>query len=98
MEQRLKNILLIIPNMDFGGAQRSFSKLSTVLAEKYNIVNVVFNKEDGISYPLAGETISLDIKASASPINKVINFYKRILKTKAIKQSRDIDVAISFLE
>lgn len=94
----MKNILLIIPNMDFGGAQRSFSKLSLALSKKYTVVNVVFNKEDGIAYPLGGELVSLDIKGSSSFLSKGINFYKRVSKLKKIKKEHQIDVAISFLE
>jgi len=94
----MKNVLLIIPNMDFGGAQRSFSKLSIGLAEKYQVTNVVFNAADGLAYPLGGNLLSLDIVASNSVWGKVFNFYKRISKIRKIKKAYNIEVSISFLE
>ncbi len=56
-----KKIMMIIPNLSFGGAQRSFSKLSMELAKHAEVINVVFNKEGIADFPLGGELISLEV-------------------------------------
>jgi glycosyltransferase involved in cell wall biosynthesis len=94
----MKNILLIIPNMNFGGAQRSFSKLSLMLSEKYNVINVVFNTKVPIAYELGGTVVSLDVLGGTNTFDKMINFVKRIRRLKKLKQKHQIDVSISFLE
>ncbi|MFL5729907.1 MAG: glycosyltransferase, partial [Cytophagaceae bacterium] len=98
MEQRVKNILLIIPNLDFGGAQRSFAKLHAALEKKHRVLPVVFNTDTGVAYPMSGELISLEIRGGGNWIKKVINFFKRVSKLKKIKRERKINISISFLE
>lgn len=93
-----KKLLLLIPNLDFGGAQRSFSKLSIELSKKYEVYLVVFNTYTGIAYPYGGTLIDLDIPGSGNVFGKLANFWKRIRKVKQIKQARKIEIAISFLE
>jgi len=94
----MKNILLIIPNLNFGGAQRSFSKLHVALNEKYKVIPVVFNNDLGVAFPLSGELISLDIPGGNSIFMKIVNFFRRVRKLRQIKKSREIDISISFLE
>ncbi|HSZ26368.1 MAG TPA: glycosyltransferase [Cytophagaceae bacterium] len=89
---------MIIPNMDFGGAQRSFAKLSESLSSRYNIYLVVFNRKAGVAYDFKGELIDLDILASSSIVGKAANFIKRIQKVTSIKREKNIDISISFLE
>ncbi len=90
--------MLIIPNLDFGGAQVSFSKLSVALAKSYDVINVVFNRDGMASLPLGGELVSLDIPAGRSIVQKIQNFRLRISKLRKLKQERSVDLAISFLE
>jgi glycosyltransferase involved in cell wall biosynthesis len=90
--------MLIIPNLDFGGAQVSFSKLSVALAKSYDVTVVVFNKDGMASLPLGGELISLDIPAGRTVIEKIQNFRLRISKLRELKRRLSVDLAISFLE
>jgi glycosyltransferase involved in cell wall biosynthesis len=92
------NILLIIPNLDFGGAQRSFFKLHAALGKDHHVIPVVFNTDTGIAFPMSGELISLEVKGGSNWFTKIFNFFRRVRKLKKIKKARKIDVSISFLE
>lgn len=93
-----KNILLIIPNLDFGGAQTSFSSLSQELSKYYNVTNVVFNKKNAVSYFFKGPLLDLGVPGSRSFIKKIIYFFIRVAKLRRVKKENKIDVSISFLE
>lgn len=93
-----KKILLLIPNLDFGGAQNSFSRLSVELGKVNVVINVVFNKENMAEYPFGGPLIDLHVDNSQTLVGKAFNFLKRVYKLKAIKKNYSIDTAISFLE
>ncbi len=93
-----EKILLIIPNLNFGGAQETFSKLSISLSKHHTVYNVVFNKSGMTDYLLGGELYDLNVSASNGYFNKVINFFKRVRRLSSLKRSLDITIAISFLE
>lgn len=92
----MKNILIIIPNLKGGGAERVVSLLSRKLADKYNLYLVVFDAKD-IKYKYKGVLINLNIEPKAGLLNKFLNLVKRIKKLKVVKQEYKVDVAISFL-
>lgn len=93
-----KNVIIIIPNLDFGGAQESFSKLSVALSATHNVVNLVFNSKNSAAYPLGGPLVDLNIPASKNIVKKIFNFFKRVNLVKQIKAKHQVDVSISFLE
>lgn len=93
-----KNILLIIPNLDAGGAQRSFAKLSVELSKKHNVYVGVFNTYSGIAYPLGGQLIDLDVPGGGNWFSKLLNFTRRVRKLREVKKKFNIDTSISFLE
>lgn len=93
-----KHILLIIPNLDFGGAQESFVMLSRELSKNHKVINAVFNKDNMGPYEFVTPLLDLGVPASSNPIGKIVNFFKRLSRVKKIKQEQAIDVSISFLE
>jgi glycosyltransferase involved in cell wall biosynthesis len=93
-----KTILLIIPNLNFGGAQTSFSNLSLILAKRYEVIPVVFNKFNIAPLELGGTLVDLEITAGRSVLEKIQNFCKRVLKIRKIKKQYNVEVSISFLE
>jgi glycosyltransferase involved in cell wall biosynthesis len=93
-----KKILLIIPEMITGGAQRSLANLSLELSQHFQLWLVVFNRETPVAYKHGGELISLDVVPGKSLFSKFIAFRKRVAALKKIKKDLQIDVAISFLE
>ena len=93
-----KNLLLIIPELTMGGAQRSLSKLSIELAKRHNVWLLIFNREHSFAYEYGGELLSLDVVPGAGPHGKVLAFIRRIQRLKKLKAKFRIDVSISFLE
>ncbi len=96
-EPRRKNILLVIPNLDFGGAQRAFSFMSTELSKRYNVLECAFNTDEGITYPTGNPLVLLDVSGGRTVVEKARNFMQRVQKLRKIKRDNKIDVTISQL-
>ena len=93
-----KNLLLLIPNLGVGGAQRVFHDHSVELAKHYRITEVVFNLDGGNQYPSANKLVSLDVVGGGNPVDKLQNFWRRVTRLKALKSRLETDVCISHLE
>lgn len=93
-----KNVLLLIPEMCVGGAQRSLASLSVELARQYNVWLVVFNKDMLAPYTMGGELLSLDVFVGNSWLAKITSFYRRVISLKQLKRKLHIQASISFLE
>jgi glycosyltransferase involved in cell wall biosynthesis len=93
-----KKVMLIIPEMTVGGAQRSLAKLSVELASHADVFLVVFNKTGEIAYPVGGKIFSLDVFPGGTIMAKGIALRKRVERLRLLKKENNIDVAISFLE
>jgi glycosyltransferase involved in cell wall biosynthesis len=98
MTSSRKTILMVIPNLDFGGAQESFTWLSNTLHRHFRVINVVFNKEGMAPYAFQGPLLSMEILAASHPVRKVIHFFRRVRWLRKIKAHYQPDVSISFLE
>jgi len=98
MPLRKKNILLLITNMDFGGAQRVFFNMAEELKNDYTIFECVFNKYEGVSYPTSNTLLDLNIPGSSNYILKIYYFILRGIKLRRIKKEYKIDICISHLE
>lgn len=98
MNEQKKNILLIITNLDFGGAQTSFSKLSTALSDSFNVINVVFSRDRMADYSFGAPLLDLGIERPTTWLGKSINFWRRVRRLRKIKRQYKIDISISFLE
>lgn len=96
-EDLMKNVAIIITKLNGGGAERCASNLSIELSKIYNVKLIVFDSTN-ITYPYAGELISLDISSSNGLVQKVVNVIKRVLKVRKIKKEHNIDCAISLLD
>ena len=64
-------ILLIIPNLGLGGAQRVFHDYSVELTKHYAITETVFNLEGGDLYPSGNPVVSLDVSGERWPSCKI---------------------------
>ena len=89
---------MILPDFGYGGAERSFSKLSVELAKHFEVVVVVFNLSLNQVYPVGGKVLSLGVEKSNTLVRKLINFFRRINRLREIKKEEKPDVSISFLE
>jgi glycosyltransferase involved in cell wall biosynthesis len=90
-------ILIIIPTLTGGGAERIASNLSIHLSEEYHRHIVMFDAKK-IDYAYKGEVIDLNTKVIDNPLGKIMNFLIRIYKVRKIKNELKIDVAISLME
>jgi glycosyltransferase involved in cell wall biosynthesis len=93
-----KKVLLIIPEMITGGAQRSLANLSLELSQHFQVWLVVFNHDSPVAYKHGGKLLSLDVVPGKSWFSKIASLRKRVLRLRQIKRELEIDVAISFLE
>lgn len=93
-----KNVGLLIPSMNSGGAERVVSILSSILREDYNIYVILF-EDTYKEYKCEGTIIDLGIKSvQNNTLNKKLLPLKRAIKLKKIKKEYELQVVISFLD
>jgi len=93
-----ENLLMVIPNYGFGGAQRVFSQLVLGLSDQYNIIEVVFNNSDTDKFNGIGTKVSLDVPAGKNLLTKALYFLFRIWKLNRLKAKFECKFSISHLE
>lgn len=96
-EARLR-LLMLIPNLGFGGAQRVFHDHSRLLAERFDVTDVAFNLDHGHVFPSGNPVISLDVAGGGGPVAKVRHFAKRVGRLVALKRKQRPALTISHLE
>jgi glycosyltransferase involved in cell wall biosynthesis len=98
LKKKQKKILLLIPNVGFGGAQKVFFDLSKGLSMDFDITECVFNYDEEPVYKSGNKLISLNVNGGGNLFNKVWNFFLRIYKLRKIKKENSYDFCISYLE
>ena len=83
---KAKKVLLIIPELSLGGAQRSISKLSIELSKHHRVWLVVFNANDTAAYEHGGELINLGVQTGPRIFNKLKAFFQRVVRLRKLKQ------------
>lgn len=94
----MKNILMVIPQLKFGGAERDFCKLSIELAKQHRVYVCVFNREHDIDFPFGGSLLDLSVGGGGNILQKARNFIRRVKALKSIKRKFSIHTTISYLE
>jgi glycosyltransferase involved in cell wall biosynthesis len=94
----MKRILIIIPNLGKGGAQKVFHQQLFLLSKHYEVKGCVFNWEGAFKDDKTDKVISLEIPAGNTYLSKAWYFIKRASALRKIKKALAIDVAISHLE
>ena len=97
MAERAK-ILLLIPNLNLGGAQRVFQQHGIALAERYVVCEAVFSLAHGHAYPSGNPIIDLGVGGGGGIATKLRNFWRRVTRLRALKRSFRPDIVISHLE
>lgn len=92
-----RNIAIIVQKLNGGGAERTASNLSFLLANKYNVHLIVFDGRN-IKYPYAGELHNLKLPPVNGKLGKIKNMMARIEEVKKIKKNCEIDAAISLMD
>lgn len=93
-----KKILMLIPNLDFGGAQKVFYELSLFLSHQYEICEGVFNLEYGHAYPTGNRIISLHVPGGRNVLDKLSKFIARCRKYRRLKDEENANISISHME
>jgi glycosyltransferase involved in cell wall biosynthesis len=93
-----QNILLIIPNLGAGGAQKVYYQQLRLLQEDNRIIGCVFNFEGMVAEENVSNIISLDVPAGKNFITKAYFFLLRIRRLSKLKERMNIDLSISHLE
>jgi glycosyltransferase involved in cell wall biosynthesis len=93
-----KKLLLVIPNLGLGGAQRVFHDHSVELSKYYDVTEAVFDFDLENLYPSANPSVSLNVQGGGSPAQKARNFLRRVKRLRALKDKLKPDVCISHLE
>lgn len=93
-----KNILLLIPQLTYGGAERVFHDHGQELARHHHVVECVFDSRTEVAFPTSNTLVALDVPAGAGIVGKLRSFVQRIGRVKELKREHNIDVCISHLE
>lgn len=93
-----KKILMIAPDLGYGGAEKSFSRWADLFSEEHDVTLAVFNTDSENIYVPHHNLISLNVPAGRNPVSKLWLFFQRIVRLRKIKKQLKPDVAISFLE
>ena len=96
MDPKKKNLMLMVPMLHQGGFERVCVKTARLMQEYYNVYILIFSSKD-INYDVKGlNVIDIDVPSQKGLVNKVINVFKRVSKTKKIKKELGIDISYSF--
>jgi glycosyltransferase involved in cell wall biosynthesis len=93
-----KKLLMVIPNLGLGGAQRAFHDHSVELSKYYDVTEAVFDFDSENLYPSGNPLETLGVVGGGGASTKVRNFFKRITQLRILKKRLGADVCISHLE
>lgn len=94
-----QRILLIIPSLGVGGAERALCALSVALEKRGHQVWLLhFDGEVASPFKHGGTLLHLNVRTGKSFIRKLVAFIKRVRRVGRLKSHLQIDASISFLE
>lgn len=97
-KKSLPKILIIIPNLGRGGAQKVFHQQFEFLSKEFDVTACVFNWEGAFDVDHKENIISLDVSGGMNVVQKIRSFFLRVIRLKRIKERLDISISISHLE
>ena len=78
MDQKKKNLMLMVPMLHQGGFERVCIKTARLMQEYYNVCILIFSSKD-INYDVTGlDVIDIDVPSQKGLVNKVLNVFKRV--------------------
>ena len=93
-----ENVIIIIPFLSSGGAERAAINLAKNLKKEYNVRFVLFDaSKNQYLYEKDIEIIDLGLTAQDNLLGKIKNTIKKIVRLKSIKKEYNIKFSISFL-
>ena len=91
-------ILIIIPGLGKGGAQKVFRDQLRFYSQHFDTLGCVFNWDGAFNEERALNILSLEVPAGSNMVSKAYFFLRRVFKLRQIKRSYKIDFCISHLE
>lgn len=93
-----KTLLLIIPSLIKGGAEKVLLEQHAFYATHANTLGCVFNWDFVTDEALKSSFISLDVPAGKNVAQKIFYFFLRIWRLRKLKREHNVDISISHLE
>ncbi|GFP74219.1 glycosyltransferase [Clostridium fungisolvens] len=97
MSNNKNNIMIIIPQLTGGGAEKVACNLTFSLNKKYTTYLVTFD-ENNATYDYSGTMIPLEVPKSKYNVVRVFNNIIRSYKILKLKKKLNIDLSISFTD
>lgn len=97
MGQR-RTILMLIPHLGMGGAQRVLFDHSVAFAPRFDVHEACFNVADGHFFHSGNPVIDLAVGPARGPLGKIAAFARRVRMVRRLKRRLEVDVTISHLE
>lgn len=89
-----KNIMILVPRLNNGGAERVVSNLADELSKKFKVILVTKEEKKEIDYKCNVKRVVLTSKKEN--ISRYLHFFKEINELKEIKKKENITHTISF--
>lgn len=93
-----RRILMLITNTGFGGAERSFSNVCSVLAEEHDVHACTFTAWEPGHHPVPVPLHELKGSRGTTPLGKMRRLQERVRSVRRLKRELGVDLCISFLE
>lgn len=94
----MDSLLLIIPNLGAGGAQKVFRDQVTFYKQHYTVTACVFNLDGSFESDRELKLVSLDVPGGNNPVSKALFFVRRVLTLRKLKKRLNVKISISHLE
>lgn len=92
----MKNIAILVPTLNKGGAERVAANISLEFAKYYNVYLIVHDGRNVI-YPYGGKLIDLQLPPAKNKFGKITTLFKRVHALRKLKKQYHIDITISHL-
>jgi glycosyltransferase involved in cell wall biosynthesis/SAM-dependent methyltransferase len=91
-----RRILIVIPNLLFGGAERVAALLSRTLAGEVYLA--LFNRAGRVEYDVEGTLLDLELPPSTTTRERISNLVRGAVKLARLKRTLGITTTVSFLD
>ena len=94
MPDSKKKIVLVIPSLFTGGAERVMSLLHRNFSQEHDVTLVIYHGP--VNYPIDGEIINLELKNKGA-FSSIINIFRRTFNLRKVFKALKPDLIISFI-
>ena len=98
MDRHKSRLLLLIPELQLGGAARVVRDHADALASHFTLQEVVFDNVHSMDFAGEREVLGLDRRRARGPLRPFTNLARRALRLRQIKRARSTEITISHLD